>query len=124
MTSEPEKSALAGVAQYAQRMSRESLVWYMRCLFSVLVASKDTDGRLGLMEMVAPKGREPSRHVHHRDDEGFYVLEGTLTFYVGEETYEAGPGTLVFLPHGLPHSYAFQTEVVRMLAIVAPGGIE
>jgi uncharacterized cupin superfamily protein len=45
------------------------------------------------MEMVAPTGREPSRHLHHTDDEGFYVLEGNVTFYVGEETYEASPGT-------------------------------
>lgn len=99
-------------------------MWYMGCLFSVLADSEDTGGRFGLMEMVAPKGREPSRHLHHHDDEGFYVLEGNLTFYVGEETHEAGPGTFVFLPRGVPHSYTFQTEVVRMLAIVAPGGIE
>jgi uncharacterized RmlC-like cupin family protein len=77
-----------------------------------------------LMEMVAPKGLEPSRHLHHRDDEGFYVLEGNLTFYVGDEVHEAGPGTFAFLPHGVPHSYTFETDVVRMLAIVAPGGIE
>jgi quercetin dioxygenase-like cupin family protein len=50
-------------------------------------------GVFGLMEMVAPTGREPSRHLHHTDDEGFYVLEGNVTFYVGEETYEASPGT-------------------------------
>jgi len=47
-----------------------------------------------------------------------------LIFYVGEESYEASPGTFVFLPHSIPHSYTFETEVVRMLAIVAPGGLE
>ncbi len=124
MTTEPEGNAPAGVAQYARRASQESSVWYMGCLFSVLAGSEDTGGRFGLMEIGAPKGREPSRHVHHRDDEGFYVLEGNITFYVGDETYEAGPGTFVFLPHGVPHSYTFETEQVRMLALVAPGGIE
>lgn len=125
MTTEPEKGASEGGAQqYARRMSQETSVWYMGCLFSVLAGSEDTGGRFGLMEMVAPKGLEPSRHVHYRDDEGFYVLEGNVTFYVGEETYEAGSGTFVFLPHAVPHSYTFQTDVVRMLALVAPGGLE
>ena len=113
-----------GGAQYARRMNRESSVLYMDCLFSVLAGSQDTSGRFGLMEMVAPKGREPSRHLHHTDDEGFYVLDGEVTFYVGGEIYSAGPGTFVFLPHGVPHSYTFETDVVRMLAIVAPGGLE
>jgi quercetin dioxygenase-like cupin family protein len=105
-------------------MNQESSVLYMDCLFSVLAGSEETDGRFGLMEMVAPKGREPSRHLHYTDDEGFYVLEGNLTFYVGEEIYEASPGTFVFLPHGVAHSYTFETDVVRMLSIVAPGGLE
>ena len=124
MTTGPETGTSDPGAPYARRADQESSVWYMDCLFSVLAGSDDTDGRFGLMEMVAPKGREPSRHLHRRDDEGFYVLEGGVTFYVGDEVYEAGPGTFVFLPHGVPHSYTFQTGVVRMLAIVAPGGIE
>ena len=80
----------------------------MDCLFSVLAGSEETGGRFGLMEMVAPKGREPSRHLHYTDDEGFYVLDGEVTFYVGEEICEASSGTFVFLPHGVPHSYIFQ----------------
>jgi quercetin dioxygenase-like cupin family protein len=46
------------------------------------------------------------------------VLDGDVTFYVGEETYRAGTGTFVFLPHGVPHSYTFETDVVRMLCII------
>ncbi len=57
-------------------------------------------------------------------ENGFYVLEGELIFYVGEEIYEASPGTFVFLPHSIPHSYTFETDVVRMLSIIAPGGLE
>jgi quercetin dioxygenase-like cupin family protein len=124
MTTGPREESPAEHAPYARRMSRESSVSYMDCLFSVLAGSEQTDGRFGLMEMVAPKGREPSRHLHYTDDEGFYVLEGELIFYIGEEIYEAGPGTFVFLPRGIPHSYAFETDVVRMLSIIAPGGLE
>jgi uncharacterized cupin superfamily protein len=67
-------------APYARRMDRESSVSYMDCLFSVLAGSEQTDERSGLMEMAAPKSREPSRHLHYPDDEGVYVLEGELTF--------------------------------------------
>src|SRR5215210_6311360 len=124
MRTEPHGNAREGRAQYARRMDRESSVLYMDCLFSVLAGSDDNGGRFGLMEMVAPKGREPSRHLHHTDDVGFYVLDGELTLYVGEEVYEASPCTFVFLPHGIPHSYTFETDEVRMLSITAPGGLE
>jgi len=124
MTTEPYRNTPEAGAQYIRRMSQETSVVYMDCLFSVLAGSQDTGGRFGLMELLAPKGREPSRHLHHNDDEGFYVLDGDITFYVGDETHEAGPGTFVFLPHGVPHSYTFETDVVRMLSIIAPGGLE
>lgn len=126
MTSEPPNGIPDDEERntHAERARQESSVWYMDCLFSILAGSQDIGGRFGLMEMVVPKGREPSRHLHHTDDEGFYVLEGNVTFYVGEETYLASPGTFVFLPHGVPHSYTFETDVARMLAIVAPGGLE
>jgi quercetin dioxygenase-like cupin family protein len=122
MAREPQEDPRA--SQYARRMDTESSVSYMGCLFSILSDAEETDGRFGLMEMVVPRGREPSRHLHHSDDEGFYVLDGRVTFYVGEKTYVAGPGTFVFLPHGVPHSYAFETDVVRMLSLIAPGGLE
>lgn len=78
MTTEPRQEPPGEEGPYARRMNRESSVSYMDCLFSVLVGSEQTDGRFGLMEMVAPKGREPSRHLHYTDDEGFYVLEASL----------------------------------------------
>src|SRR4051794_22720132 len=97
----------------------------MDCLFGILTSSKETEERFGgLIEMVAPKGREPSRHLHHTDDEGFYVLDGDVTFYIGEETYKVGPGTSVCLPPGAAHSYTFEIDAVRMLCITAPGRLE
>ena len=67
MTTEPRRDTPEDGAQYARRMDHESSVLYMDCLFSVLAASQDTGGRFGLMEMVVPKGREPSRHLHYTD---------------------------------------------------------
>ena len=124
MTIESSKVGPEGLGQYTRRASLESSFWYMGNLFSILAGSEDTDGRFALIEILARKGTEPPRHVHQREDEAFYVLEGAVTFYVGEETYEAGPGSFVFLPRGIPHSFVFETDVVRKLNTITPGGIE
>jgi quercetin dioxygenase-like cupin family protein len=119
MTIKPE-----GAAQYARRADQESSVWYLGCLFTVLADSEETGGLYGLIESLSPKGTEPPRHVHSREDETFYLLEGEITFYIGEETYKAAPGMFVSAPRGVPHSYTFETDVIRMLVLVAPGGFE
>jgi mannose-6-phosphate isomerase-like protein (cupin superfamily) len=64
-------------------------------------------------------------HVHEREDELFYVLEGEHVFQVGEQEHRAGPGDLVFAPRRVPHS---QRRVVpregRTLVVTSPGGLE
>ena len=119
MTIEPER-----IAQYARRADVKSSVWYLGCLFTVLADSQETGSRFGLIESLSPKGTEPPRHVHSREDEAFYLLEGEITFYIGDETHEATPGMFVLAPRGVPHSYTFETDVIRMLVLVAPGGFE
>ncbi len=52
------------------------------------------------------------------------MLEGAVTYYVGDGVYEAEPGAFVSLPQGVPHSFVFETEEVRKLAIITPGGLE
>jgi mannose-6-phosphate isomerase-like protein (cupin superfamily) len=61
-------------------------------------------------------------HVHHADDEAWYVLEGALRFRLGEETCEAGPGTAVLAPKGTPHAYgnARPGEPARYLLVITP----
>lgn len=125
MTIEPNKVGPKGsLGQYARRTSPESSVWYMGGLWSILADAKEANGRFSVIEILAPEGLEPPRHVHHCEDESFYVLEGNITYYVGEETYEARPGTFVFLPRGVPHSFTFETETIRMLTLFVPAGIE
>ena len=61
-------------------------------------------------------------HVHHSDDEAWYVLEGVLRFRVGDETYEGGPGSAVFAPKGTPHAYgnARRGQPARYLLVMTP----
>ena len=95
--------------------------WYLGHLFTWLATSKDTGGRLWLAEIVARQGQEPPIHVHQGADELFYVIEGEGTWFCGGREFEAGPGSLVWLPRTLPHGFELHTPAVKMLALCVPG---
>jgi mannose-6-phosphate isomerase-like protein (cupin superfamily) len=85
------------------------------------------DGDFVMVEWGDPGGLTgPERpiaglHVHHSDDEAWYVLEGTLGFRLGEETVEAGPGEVVFARRGTPHSFwNARPEPARYVLVMAP----
>ncbi len=89
------------------------------------VRGRDSNDRFALTELVAPPGDMPPLHVHRRDDETFYVLEGRLTVWVGDDVVEAGPGTCVYLPRNIPHTYRTATDAAtRWLVISSPAGFE
>ncbi len=101
----------------------EALNW-MGELTLLKVTGEQSGGLYALAEVfVTPKGMVPL-HVHHREDEGFYVLDGELTFYVGDETYEAGPGSFVLGPKDVPHRYDVKTPTARLLMLFSPAGFE
>ena len=63
-------------------------------------------------------------HVHHREDEAFWILEGSATFEIGGTTIEASTGDFAFGPRGIPHRYTVGNDGCRMLFITTPGGFE
>lgn len=75
-----------------------------------------TDSGESQWEWIAPL------HVHHADDEAWYVLEGALRFQIGEELREAGPHSAVFVPKGTPHAYgnARPGQAARYLLVMTP----
>jgi mannose-6-phosphate isomerase-like protein (cupin superfamily) len=78
---------------------------------------------LGIIE-IAP-GRELEAHVHDGEDDSFYILEGEMTFALGDDAVAAGPGTFVLVPPGVSHGFRNQGAVpVRMLNIHAPAGFD
>jgi mannose-6-phosphate isomerase-like protein (cupin superfamily) len=73
---------------------------------------------------IAP-GREIDAHVHEGEDDAFYILEGTMTFFSGDDEVEAGPGTFVLAPAGVDHGFRNDgDEPLRMLNIHAPAGFD
>lgn len=77
----------------------------------------------GIIEIAA--GRELEAHVHREEDDGFYILEGEMTFVIGDEEVAAPPGTFVLVPPGFEHAFRNdQDRPVRMLNIHAPAGFD
>jgi quercetin dioxygenase-like cupin family protein len=97
--------------------------WWLGGLATVKATGKETDGRYTLVEVLEPEGEQPF-HVHHREDEGFWVLEGELTFEVGKETIKASPGSFLFGPRDIPHRYTVDSGPAKMLFILSPAGFE
>jgi quercetin dioxygenase-like cupin family protein len=91
-------------------------------LFKALAG--DTGGALALWESRLALGSSPPLHVHHREDEAFYVLDGELTFRVGDEVVGAPPGTFVWGPRDIPHQYRVDSPTARILTLFVPGGGE
>jgi hypothetical protein len=63
-------------------------------------------------------------HVHHREDETFLVTAGQLTFHIGDQTIEAGPGDLVVGPRDIPHRFGAGPDGATVLFLLAPAGLE
>jgi hypothetical protein len=77
-----------------------------------------------MVEILAPDGFEPILHVPHQEDEGFYIFEGELTFYVGERTIKAHPGSYLFGPGDVPHAFTSDSGPARLLFVFSPAGLE
>ncbi len=88
----------------------------------VKASADETGGRFGLIE--SHQVGDVPLHVHENDDEAFYILEGEYEISCGDETFQAGPGTFVYLPHGVPHSQKLKSEAAKKLILIAPGGFE
>lgn len=94
-------------------------------VYRFLATGEDTNGLYALWEAVVPPGGGPPRHVHSREEEGFYVLEGEITFTVNGERVVATAGTFANMPVGTPHSFKNESDrPAKMLISVAPAGLE
>jgi quercetin dioxygenase-like cupin family protein len=94
-------------------------------VYRFLATGEDTDGKYALWEAIVPPGGGPPLHVHSREEEGFYVLEGEITFQIGDRRLVASTGTFANMPVGTTHSFKNESgKTARMLISVAPAGLE
>lgn len=98
--------------------------WWFGALAEIKATAADTGGQLTIIEVTEHPGAEAPLHVHYRDDEAFWILEGDVIFEVGGETIEASAGDYVFGPRGIPHRFTVGDRGCRMLFLMVPGGME
>ena len=91
----------------------------------ILIDADQTEGRFSLIDMIeVPAGHMPPLHVHHAEDEGFYVLEGEVTLHLPGEQIHCRAGDFVLAPRGVPHAYRVGERPARWLVMSSPAGFE
>ncbi|MGH9438624.1 MAG: cupin domain-containing protein, partial [Terriglobia bacterium] len=94
-------------------------------IIHIKLRGEDTGGAFAMFEDVTPPRGGVPPHIHHLEDETFYVIEGEYEFTVGGSATRAGPGTTLFCPRDVPHSFRnIGTGAGRTLTIVSPAGFE
>jgi mannose-6-phosphate isomerase-like protein (cupin superfamily) len=94
-------------------------------VYRFLAAGEDTNGKYTLIHVLVGPGGGPPPHVHSREDEGFYILEGEITFTINGERVVATAGMFANMPVGTPHSFKNESnKPAKMLVSVAPAGLE
>ncbi len=100
-------------------------VWVVGDLITLKLTSEDTGGAFSLFEGLVPPGGGPPPHIHQREDESFYVLEGEFEILVGENTIPTGAGSCVHVPSGTLHTFKnVGISPGRLFGIATPGGME
>lgn len=107
----------------ATREEGEAL-WAFGGLARIKATGESTGGDVAVIEQVAPRGAGSPLHIHHREHEWFFVIEGELTFWVGGETIVAPAGAFVFGPKGIPHTFMVSSEEARFLLVTEPAGFD
>jgi quercetin dioxygenase-like cupin family protein len=119
-----QSSQASALEALAVRKGEGEARWWFGALAEIKATAADTGGQVTIVEVTEHPGAEAPLHVHRRDDEGFWVLEGDVTFEVGDTTIEASAGDYVFGPRDVPHRFTVGDQGCRMLFILVPGGIE
>jgi quercetin dioxygenase-like cupin family protein len=98
--------------------------WGFGTLGVLKATTETTGGHVAVIEQLAPRGAGSPLHVHRREDEWFYVIEGALTFWVGGEVIDAPAGSFVYGPRDIPHTFVVASEQARFLLVAEPAGID
>jgi mannose-6-phosphate isomerase-like protein (cupin superfamily) len=88
------------------------------------LTAAQSEGQMTVLEVLVPAGWGAPLHIHHAEDEAFHLLEGEVTFEVGDTTVVARPGDFLVGPRGVPHRFTVGDEPARMIWTLTPGGFD
>ena len=97
--------------------------WWFGALAEIKATSAATAGQFSLIEVTCPPQYLGVRHVHHNEDEAFWLLEGDMDLEVGGTHIEMTPGSYAFGPRDVPHGFSSKAGC-RVLFLLTPGGFE
>jgi len=106
---------------YALSQDEGETLWWESQLFRI----KCSTAGLGLVDCVLERGSEPPMHIHTREDEFIWVLDGQVTVWIGEKIVTASTGGFVFMPRDVPHTFGVDGDgLARALLMYTPSGFE
>lgn len=95
--------------------------WILGGLYTYRAVPAETGNAYLLVEVEGPKGFAVPLHFHEREDEGFYVVAGTVRLAIGERTVDAGPGSFLLAPRGARHAFLMASAGAKLLLLLSPG---
>lgn len=96
--------------------------WFLNGLYTLKATTESTGGAFSLVHEVSPPGHATPYHLHHIEDEAFWVLGGSFAFFCDGKKTMVGPGGYVFLPRGIPHGIRVEgSSPGEMLILATPG---
>src|SRR5579871_488247 len=117
--------SLSGLEPFIVPPADGTPLWYRGTLMTIKAGAENTGGALTVIEHALPAGFAAPPHIHHAEDEPWYVLEGHIRFFCQDKAFDAEPGTFIFLPRDIAHSFRVDTSSpARMLLVGVPAGIE
>lgn len=121
----PDRTGSNASSAYALDRDAGEAVWFLGTKMILKATGAATGGAFGLIEQVLPPGFAPPPHIHHAEDEAFYLLEGEGEFFCGDQCWSAKPGTFLFFPRGIVHGFRIGgTMPARLLQLNSPAGVE
>jgi quercetin dioxygenase-like cupin family protein len=115
-------STLAPPPYVSHAADRRRLLWAGSTVFDLVIGSEQSGGAVSLLDQRGRRGDVTPLHIHNSEAEIFYVLEGGITAWAGNEIHQIEAGGAVYLPAGQAHAFGIRTDEARLITVTAPGG--
>ncbi|MFB7139176.1 quercetin 2,3-dioxygenase [Gottfriedia sp. NPDC056225] len=114
-----------GIAGFMHRkITEENTYFFLNDFTSILVNGEDTNGAFCVLHCNGKKDGGPPLHIHELEDETFYVLEGEIAFFIGDQKISAKAGDYVFAPRSIPHTFKVLSEETKFIVTAYPSGFD
>ena len=124
MTSYAPDQPIPGSVAFVSGAGSAPAYWMQDILWIILADAGQTGGRWSMMEQLLPQGSGPPPHKHPWSDETFYILDGDVTFLIGDDIRTAGAGDFVMVPRDTRHGFRVDSGTARFLNGYTPASME